>query len=154
MLTFKPAVQSAWEDDLKCHIDFKGWQFISPGGLSYGQVSKKRPLVCFGSFQDYLGKNKSTGGLKTKNEWVHAINWDCVIIDEYHFGAWRENAKDLFGAEDKKEIGWGSQIRSYVLHPYRMVKDHRTSHETGNTDAVLDGDLDGFIEAFLLEGKN
>ncbi len=56
-------------------------------------------------------------------------------------------------SEDKKEIGWGSQIRSYVLHPYRMVKDHRTSYEVGNTDAVLDGDLDGFVEAFLLSGK-
>ena len=56
-------------------------------------------------------------------------------------------------SEDKKDIGFGSQIRSYVLHPYRMVKDHRTNHETGNTDAVLDGDLDGFIEAFLLSGK-
>jgi len=56
-------------------------------------------------------------------------------------------------SEDKKEIGWGSQIRSYVLHPYRMVKDHRTGFETGNTDAVLDGDLDGFIEAYLLQGK-
>lgn len=56
-------------------------------------------------------------------------------------------------SEEKKDIGWGSQIRSYILHPYRMVKDHRTSHETGNTDAVLDGDLDGFIEAYLLQGK-
>ncbi|MDK2846838.1 MAG: peptide chain release factor 2 [Desulfuromonadales bacterium] len=56
-------------------------------------------------------------------------------------------------AGEKMEIGWGSQIRSYVLHPYRMVKDHRTNFETGNTDAVLDGDLDGFIEAFLLSGK-
>jgi peptide chain release factor 2 len=51
---------------------------------------------------------------------------------------------------EKKEIGWGSQIRSYVLHPYRMVKDHRTGYEVGNTDAILDGDLDGFIEAYLL----
>ena len=52
---------------------------------------------------------------------------------------------------EKKEIGWGSQIRSYVLHPYRMVKDHRTNHEVGNADGVLDGDLDGFIEAYLMQ---
>ncbi len=51
----------------------------------------------------------------------------------------------------KKEIGFGSQIRSYVLHPYRMVKDHRTGYEVGNADAVLDGDLDGFIRAYLIQ---
>lgn len=52
---------------------------------------------------------------------------------------------------EKKKIEWGSQIRSYVLHPYNMVKDHRTEKETSNTQAVLDGDLDIFIEAFLLD---
>ena len=52
--------------------------------------------------------------------------------------------------EQKKEIAWGSQIRSYVLHPYRMVKDHRTGYESGNVDAVLDGDLDDFIQAYLM----
>ena len=107
VLTFKPAVQSAWEEDLNCHIDFKGWQFISRNGLSYEDADKKKPIVCFGSFQDYLGKNTSTGGIKTKNEWVHATNWDCVIFDEYHYGAWRENAKELFEAEDKKEREFG-----------------------------------------------
>jgi peptide chain release factor 2 len=50
----------------------------------------------------------------------------------------------------KKEIGWGSQIRSYVLHPYRMIKDHRTEYETGNVDPVLDGDLSEFIKSYLL----
>ncbi len=103
VLTFKPAVQSAWEEDLKCHVDFKGWQFIKPGGLTYDEADKKRPFVCFGSFQDYLGRNPSTGGIKTKNEWVHSTHWDCVILDEYHYGAWRENAKELFESEDEKE---------------------------------------------------
>lgn len=51
---------------------------------------------------------------------------------------------------EKKEIGWGSQIRSYVLHPYRLVKDHRTGFEVGNTEAVLGGDIEDFIETYLL----
>ena len=65
-----------------------------------------------------------------------------------------EDLARLKGEHVKAE--WGSQIRSYVLHPYQMVKDHRTGHESGNTAAVLDGDLDGFIEAYLhsaLEGS-
>ena len=59
----------------------------------------------------------------------------------------KEKIEDLKGVQ--MEIGWGSQIRSYVFHPYNMVKDHRTSFETGNTGAVMDGDLDGFINAYL-----
>ena len=58
--------------------------------------------------------------------------------------------KEISSAYDeKKEIAWGSQIRSYVLHPYSMVKDHRTDHEVGNAQGVLDGKIDGFIEAYL-----
>lgn len=96
VLTFKPAVQSAWEEDLLSHVDFEGWQFISKGGLTYKKAYKERPFVCFGSFQDYLGKNSSTGGMKTHNKWVHDTLWDCVIFDEYHYGAWNDNAKGLF----------------------------------------------------------
>lgn len=104
ILTFKPAVQSAWEEDLRTHMDFAGWQFIKPGDpITWETVDKSKPIVCFGSFQDYLGRNPSTNGIKTKNEWVHATHWDCVIFDEYHYGAWREKAKDLFEAEDERE---------------------------------------------------
>ena len=90
---------------MQTHIDFKGWQFISRNGLSFEEADHKKPIVCFGSFQDYLGKNEA-GGIKARNEWVHATNWDCVVFDEYHYGAWRENAKDLFESEDKKERFW------------------------------------------------
>lgn len=105
VMTFKPAVESAWDEDLKEHVDFEGWQFVSASKntLWHKDINDKKPFVCFGSFMDYLGKNKSTGGIKTKNEWVHKTKWDCIVFDEYHYGAWRENAKELFEAEDRKE---------------------------------------------------
>lgn len=97
------AVENAWEDDLKSHIDFEGWQFISNNSLnSIDDLDDNRPVVSFGSFQDFLGKNKA-GGIKAKNEWVHKTNWDAVVFDEYHYGAWRESAKDLFEGEDREE---------------------------------------------------
>lgn len=58
-----------------------------------------------------------------------------------------EKLSDIRG--EIKDIGWGNQIRSYVMQPYTMVKDHRTNFESGNVDAVMDGGLDGFINAFL-----
>ena len=103
ILTFKPAVQNAWEEDLANHLDFAGWQFVARDSLQAWHIDNTKPLVCFGSFQDYLGKN-SVGGIKAQNEWVHATNWDCVVFDEYHYGAWRDTAKELFEAEDKKEL--------------------------------------------------
>lgn len=126
VLTFKPAVQSAWEEDLNCHVDFRGWQFIKPGGLTYEEADKNRPIVCFGSFQDYLGRNRSTGGIKTKNEWVHATNWDCVILDEYHYGAWRENSKELFEPEDENErkFAEGEGIEDYEEDILPITTDH------------------------------
>jgi peptide chain release factor 2 len=63
-----------------------------------------------------------------------------------------EELAKQYGGE-KKKIEWGSQIRSYVLHPYNLVKDHRTGHETGDTGKVLDGGIDPFIEAFLKSKK-
>lgn len=101
VLTFKPAVLSAWEEDLATHLDFEDWQFIARNTeLTFEKADKSQPIVCFGSFQDFLGVNRATGGIKPRNEWVHTSNWDLVIFDEYHFGAWRENAKKLFEQED------------------------------------------------------
>ena len=102
VLTFKPAVEAAWEEDLMTHKDFEGWQFICRDGMRYEEADLSRPIVCFGSFQDYLGTNES-GGIKAKNEWVHTTNWDIVIFDEYHFGAWRDNAKKLFEMDNEDE---------------------------------------------------
>jgi len=64
----------------------------------------------------------------------------------------REEAKNAANAS-KKKIEWGSQIRSYVFHPYKMIKDHRTDYEVGNVQPVMDGELDGFIKAYLMMQK-
>ncbi len=63
----------------------------------------------------------------------------------------REKESQLEG--QKKKIEWGSQIRSYTLHPYKLVKDHRTGYETSDTQSVMDGDLNGFIHAYLMGGS-
>lgn len=110
VLTFKPAVESAWQEDLTKHVDFSGWQFVSNKEAKfdakkldeqYAACDKNKPIVVFGSFQDLLGTNDA-GGIKAKNEFIHTTNWDIIVFDEYHFGAWRENAKNLFEKFDEE----------------------------------------------------
>jgi len=101
VVTFKPAVGDAWQTDLECHVDFDGWQYLSHNsGSDPTKVSAQKPLVYFGSFQDLLGRDDA-GSIKPKNEWLHVVNWDLVVFDEYHFGAWRETAKELFEGEEE-----------------------------------------------------
>ena len=104
VLTFKPAVEAAWQEDLECHIDFDGWQFVARDVRTYEECDPSRPIVCFGSFQDYLGVNRETGGIKARNQWVHDEDWDLVVFDEYHFGAWRDSAKKLFSEQDDDRV--------------------------------------------------
>lgn len=120
VITFKPAVQSAWEEDLLSHVDFEGWQFIARGGLTYEDVDHDKPFVCFASFQDFLGKNK-IGGIKLKNEWAHAVAWDMVVFDEYHYGAWRDNAHELFEAEDGRENRVENGGQEYFNEDYMPI---------------------------------
>ena len=100
VLTFKPAVEDAWQTDLESHVDFDGWQYLSrSSGSDPTQIDRAKPVVYFGSFQDLLGRD-TAGNIKPRNEWLHTVNWDLVVFDEYHFGAWRETAKELFEGED------------------------------------------------------
>lgn len=101
VLTFKPAVEDAWRTDLEAHVDFDGWRYLSrSSGRDPSQIEEGQPVVYFGSFQDLLGRDRATGAIKARNEWLHAVNWDLVVFDEYHFGAWRDTAKELFEGED------------------------------------------------------
>lgn len=106
VLTFKPAVEDSWRDDLLRHRDFEGWRYYSSreadatNAITHSN-NNTFPLVVFGSFQDYLGRDKY-GNIKPKNEWVHTINWDLIVLDEYHFGAWNDHAKSLLDLGDSE----------------------------------------------------
>jgi len=103
VVTFKPAVEDAWQTDLESHKDFDGWQYLSrSSGRNPTQIDASKPVVYFGSFQDLLGRD-AAGRVKRGNEWLHELNWDLVVFDEYHFGAWRETAKELFEGEEAAE---------------------------------------------------
>lgn len=100
VLTFKPAVKTAWEEDLLTHKDFDGWQFCQKQeDREFNNVNERKPFVCFASFQDVLGKN-AVGGIKATNEWIQTVSWDCIVLDEYHYGAWGKNAKSFYDKKD------------------------------------------------------
>lgn len=100
VVTFKPAVEDAWDNDLRSHVDFDGWQYLSrTTGGDPASVDPARPLVFFGSFQDLMGRD-AAGNFKAKHKWLTDVMWDLVVFDEYHFGAWRDTARELFEGED------------------------------------------------------
>ncbi|MGA9143451.1 MAG: hypothetical protein WA664_14705 [Candidatus Acidiferrales bacterium] len=101
VVTFKPAVEDAWQTELESHVDFDGWQYLSRNSdHDPTEIKPRKPVVYFGSFQDLLGRD-AAGNIKPKNEWLHKLEWDLVVFDEYHFGAWRETAKELFEGEEE-----------------------------------------------------
>ena len=142
ILTFKPAVEESWETDLMSHVDFEGWQFYSRDsaarkGITPKDLDQTKPIVCFGSFQDFLDKSP-TGGIKAKNEWVHETNWDLVIFDEYHYGAWREHAKNLFEHENEDDYD-SLDIEKYKKNEADNVIDENFLPITTNYYLFLSG---------------
>lgn len=103
ILTYKPAVESSWKEDLLSHVDFIGWQLISRREGNLSQLDKTKPFVYFASFQDILGTQED-GSVKEHNEWIHNEEWDLIIQDEYHFGAWRDKVKELLDSDSQDDI--------------------------------------------------
>lgn len=103
VLTYKPGVENEWKKELAGHEDFRGWQFIK-GLQSWEEagIDESKPVVWFASYQDVLGKSAS-GELKARHKKMRDILWDCLFVDEYHFGAWRDAAKELHSEDDKAE---------------------------------------------------
>jgi hypothetical protein len=102
VLTYKPAVQAAWRDDLLGHVDFVGWHFVdrdTPIAEADELLKDADPVVRFASFQDLNGRS-SDGQVKAHNELIHSTEWDCIVLDEYHFGAWRESVRELYDPTD------------------------------------------------------
>jgi T5orf172 domain-containing protein len=138
VLTYKPAVQTAWRDDLLGHVDFAGWHFVdrdTPISEADELLSGSDPVIRFASFQDLNGKSPD-GQVKAHNESIHVTEWNCIVLDEYHFGAWRDSARDLYDPTDKKlaeeeepdeavtEADFGLEAASYLYlsgTPFRAI---------------------------------
>jgi len=106
VITFKPAVEDEWKNGLLTHRDFKGWEQFITKDNKYEDIDQNKPYVCFRSLQDLLGID-SDGNIKTKNEWIHDIKWDCIIIDECHYGAHREKTKKLLRENNVENENFG-----------------------------------------------
>ncbi len=96
VLTYKPAAEQAWRDDL-AHKDFTGWRFHTKDD-DHTDLTDPSTLIWFASFQDVLGKDDD-GKAKEKNRDLYRVEWDAVVVDEYHFGAWRDAARSIYVGE-------------------------------------------------------
>ena len=141
VLTFKPAVEDSWQTDLEGHADFNGWKFIAKDGAGLASARPRETVVRFGSFQDFLQLDPATGEYKERNKEAFAVDWDCVVVDEYHFGAWRSENRQFTGSiegdETEAELGGREaeefrveksplSARNYLMlsgTPFRAIKN-------------------------------
>ncbi|WP_395161633.1 DEAD/DEAH box helicase family protein, partial [Ilumatobacter sp.] len=107
VITYQPAVADSWRTDLLTHAAFKGWEYVDKDTApttKAGLAKITAPLAWFVSFQDLFGTD-GDGAVKKRNKLVHEMAWDCIVIDEYHFGAWRENAREMYDPSERKSVG-------------------------------------------------
>ena len=133
VLTFKPAVKTAWREDLLTHQDFEGWQFCEKGeNAQFNRVNERKPFVCFASFQDVLGRN-AAGGIKATNEWIQEVEWDCIVLDEYHYGAWGKHAKDFYSKQDVEQLARAVEVGELMAEDAadRKELDSRELYDEG-----------------------
>lgn len=135
VLTYKPAVETSWRIDLLGHKDFEGWRFKGKDD-PVPDVNDSTPLVWFASFQDVLGTDEN-GEPKTKNLGLYGLTWDAIIVDEYHFGAWGEVARDLYAVDkdtglegdpsEKAELE-KEEFPEDFIEQFEARKDLKTKH--------------------------
>ncbi len=126
VLTYKPAVETAWREDLLTHEDFSGWGFKGKDDAA-PDLTADRPIIWFASFQDVLGTDDN-GNPKAKNEGLYKTKWDAVVIDEYHFGAWRDAARSLY-LGDKESGSDGDSTEKSELETPDLDEDFATNLE-------------------------
>lgn len=131
ILTYKPAVRSAWRDDLLSHVDFIDWQYVDRDTPPYeadAMIDSERPTAWFASFQDVIGRD-AEGRPKERNETLHIVDWDCIVIDEFHFGASTAAAREVYDPQDKAEAA--------IAQMFQAAAD-----DAGDTEADVVPELD------------
>ena len=131
VLTYKPAVETAWREDL-AHKDFTGWRFRGKSDDG-ADINDPSPLVWFASFQDVLGTDDD-GKAKEKNRDLYKIEWDAVVVDEYHFGAWRDAARSIYVGEVDDITG-------------EKTEGDKTEAKSADTPDLEEGFVEGIEEA-------